>query len=48
MDVFPVDVFSGGSQQKNSANKPDVLQERQVDTGLQEIKDGRNQYTEQD
>jgi hypothetical protein len=43
-----VDVFGGGGQQKDGANKPDVLQKREVDTGLQEIKDGRNQYTEQD
>jgi hypothetical protein len=48
MDVFPVDVFGGSGQQKNGTNKTQVLQERQFDTGLQEIKDGRNQYTEQD
>jgi hypothetical protein len=48
MDVFSVDVFGGGGQQKNGANKTQVLQERQVDIGLQEIKDGRNQYAEQD
>jgi hypothetical protein len=48
MDVFPVDVFGGGGQQKNGTNKTQVLQERQVDAGLQEIKDGRNQYAEQD
>jgi hypothetical protein len=48
VDVFPVDVFGGGGQQKNSANKTDVFQERQVYIGLQEIKDGRNQNTEQD
>jgi hypothetical protein len=48
MDVFSVDVFCSCGQQKNGANKTDVLQERQVDIGLQEIKDGGNQYTEQD
>jgi hypothetical protein len=43
-----VDVFGGGGQQKNGTNKTQVLQERQFDTGLQEIEDGRNQYAEQD
>jgi hypothetical protein len=48
MDVFPVDVFGCGRQKKNGSNKTQVLKERQVDIGLQEIKDGRNQYAEQD
>jgi hypothetical protein len=40
VDVFSVDVFGGGGQQKDGADKTKVLQERQVDIGLQKIKDG--------
>jgi hypothetical protein len=34
MDVFSVNIFGGGGQEKDGAYKTQVLQERQVDIGL--------------
>jgi hypothetical protein len=40
VDVFAVDVFGGGGQQENHADKAQVLEETQVNVGLKKIKDG--------